>query len=261
MEEMMEEKIEETTEGKTETPEAAAMDDLSEELEASYKAAEEESPEEDSEEMDPVWATLTGYLNDKTVLTVKIGGIVNAGVIAYVENVRGFIPASRLSLEHVEDLNEWLHKKIKVRVITADPKKKRLVLSAREILRDEARAKASEERKAAMENTNVGDVMEGTVETLKDYGAFVRLENGLSGLVHVSQISDKRVTSPDKVLKEGETVKVKVIAIKDGKLSLSMKALLEKSSDESDHGSRDYKLPKSESISTNLGSLLANLKL
>ena len=263
MEEMIEEKIEETVEETTdenkETPEAATMDDLSEELEASYKAAEEEGAE-DSEDMDPVWATLTGYLKDKTVLNVKIGGIVNAGVIAYVENVRGFIPASRLSLEHVEDLNEWLHKKIRVRVITAEPTKTRLGLSAREILRDEARAKAADERKAAMEQTSVGDVMEGTVETLKDYGAFIRLENGLSGLVHVSQISDRRVTSPDKVLKEGETVKVKVIAIKDGKLSLSMKALLEKTSDEGDHN-RDYKLPKSESISTNLGSLLANLKL
>jgi len=254
MEEMMEEKIEE----QIETEEATTMEDLSEELEASYQEAEHAA--EATEDMDPVWAKLTEYLNEKTVLNVKIGGVVNAGVIAYVDNVRGFIPASRLSLEHVEDLNEWLHKKIKVRVITADPQKKRLVLSAREILREEARAKAAEERQTAMEQTSVGDVMEGTVETLKDYGAFVRLENGLSGLVHVSQISDKRVTSPDKVLKEGETVKVKVIAIKDGKLSLSMKALLEKSAEESDHN-RDYKLPKSESISTNLGSLLANLKL
>ena len=110
-----------------------------------------------------------------------------------------------------------------------------------------------------MEQTKVGDVMDGTVESLKDYGAFIRLENGLSGLVHVSQISDKRVTSPSKVLKEGESVKVKVIAIKDGKLSLSMKALIEKSQPE--ESEEKYDLPKSESISTSLGSLLANLKL
>ena len=218
MEEKMEEKLEENKE------ESTTMADLSEELEASYEAAEQAAGS--SDEMDPVWATLTEYMNEKTVLTVKIGGVVNAGVIAYVEGVRGFIPASRLSLEHVEDLNEWLHKKIKVRVITADPGKKRLVLSARELLREEARAKAAQERQAAMEQTSIGDVMEGTVETLKDYGAFVRLENGLSGLVHVSQISDKRVTTPAKVLKEGETVKVKVIAINDGKLSLCIKALL-----------------------------------
>ena len=125
--------------------EKMTMDDLSEELEASYKEAEEAGAEA-TEEMDPVWATLKGYLEEKTVLTVKVGGIVNSGVIAYVEGIRGFIPASRLALEHVEDLNEFLNKKLKVRVITADPQKKRLVLSAREILRDEARAEANKKR-------------------------------------------------------------------------------------------------------------------
>lgn len=233
--------------------EKMTMDDLSEELEASCQAAEES--ETISEELDPVWATLKEYLAEKTELTVKIGGVVNSGVIAYVEGVRGFIPASRLSLERVEDLNEWLHKKIKVRVITADAAKKRLVLSAREILREEEARK----RQELFDQVQVGDVMDGTVESLKDYGAFIRLSNGLSGLVHVSQISDKRITTPDKVLKIDDEVKVKVIAIKDGKLSLSMKALIEKPAEE--HTEKDFRMPKSENISTNLGSLLANLKL
>ena len=225
--------------------EKLTMDDFKEELEASYKAAEE-SGAQDSEELDPVWATLQQYMDDKEVLNVKIGGVVNAGVIAYVDGVRGFIPASRLSLDHVDDLNEWLNKKIRVRVITVDPEKKRLVLSAREILRDEARAEAKQKEKEAFDQIKVGDVLDGKVENLKDYGAFIRLANGLSGLVHVSQISDKRVTSPEKVLK-------------DGKLSLSMKALLVKEDEpaEDEH----YTMPKSENISTNLGSLLANLKL
>ena len=238
--------------------EKLTMDDFKEELEASYKAAEE-SGAQDSEELDPVWATLQQYMDDKEVLNVKIGGVVNAGVIAYVDGVRGFIPASRLSLDHVDDLNEWLNKKIRVRVITVDPEKKRLVLSAREILRDEARAEAKQKEKEAFDQIKVGDVLNGKVENLKDYGAFIRLANGLSGLVHVSQISDKRVTSPEKVLKVGQDVQVKVIAIKDGKLSLSMKALLVKEDEptEDEH----YTMPKSENISTNLGSLLANLKL
>lgn len=238
--------------------EKLTMDDFKEELEASYKAAEE-SGAQDSEELDPVWATLQQYMDDKEVLNVKIGGVVNAGVIAYVDGVRGFIPASRLSLDHVDDLNEWLNKKIRVRVITVDPEKKRLVLSAREILRDEARAEAKQKEKEAFDQIKVGDVLDGKVENLKDYGAFIRLANGLSGLVHVSQISDKRVTSPEKVLKVGQDVQFKVIAIKDGKLSLSMKALLVKEDEptEDEH----YTMPKSENISTNLGSLLANLKL
>ena len=230
------------------------MDDLSEELEASYKAAEEAGTD-DAEDLDPTWATLKQYLNDKTELTDKIGGDVNSGVVAYVEGIRGFIPASRLSLEHVEDLNEWLGKKIKVRVITADPDKKKLVLSAREILREERDAKRREE----FDKIQVGDVLEGTVETLKDYGAFIRLQGGLSGLVHVSQISDKRIPTPAKVLNVGDPVTVKVIAIKDGKLSLSMKALLHK--EEEQEEKTDYRLPKSEKISTNLGSLLSKLNL
>ena len=238
--------------------EKLTMDDFKEELEASYKAAEEAAPEAD-DEADPVWAELKQQMDDKTVLTVKIGGVVNGGVIAYVEGIRGFIPASRLSLEHVDDLNEWLNKKVRVRVITVDPEKKRLVLSAREILRDEARAEAKQKEKEAFDQIKVGDVLDGKVENLKDYGAFIRLANGLSGLVHVSQISDKRVTSPEKVLKVGQDVQVKVIAIKDGKLSLSMKALLVIADEpaEDEH----YTMPKSENISTNLGSLLANLKL
>ena len=144
-------------------------------------------------------------------------------------------------------------------MITVDPEKKRLVLSAREILRDEARAEAKQKEKEAFDQIKVGDVLDGKVENLKDYGAFIRLANGMSGLVHVSQISDKRVTSPEKVLKVGQDVQVKVIAIKDGKLSLSMKALLVKEDEpaEDEH----YTMPKSENISTNLGSLLANLKL
>ena len=121
----------------------------------------------------------------------------------------------------MEDLDDWLGKELEVRVITADAENKRLVLSAREILRE----KEEEARKSRISNVEVGLVTEGTVETIKPYGAFVNIGNGLSGLVHVSQISDKRIKSPDVVLTVGDKVKVKVTAIKDGKLSLSMKAL------------------------------------
>ena len=107
----------------------------------------------------------------------------------------------------------------------------------------------------------VGTVMSGVVETIQPYGAFVRLENGLSGLVHVSQISRNRIKSPDVVLKTGQEVKVKVIAIKDGKLSLSMKALEKNAEEEDRQEVRNIKLPKSEDLTTNLGSLLKNIKV
>lgn len=83
--------------------------------------------------------------------------------------------------------------------------------------------------------------------------------DGLSGLVHVSQISEKRIKSPDVVLKVGDTVKVKVIAIKDGKLSLSMKALNETAAE--DLPEEKIEIPKAEELTTTLGDLFKNIKL
>lgn len=227
------------------------MDDLKEELEASLTQTEEAMEEEIE---DPTWATLKSYLDEKTVLTVKIAGVVKAGVIANVEGVRGFIPASQLSLSYVENLEDWLNKKIKVQVITVNPESKKLVLSARNVLKQEESA----QRQAKLDAVKVGDIMDGKVESLQSYGAFIDLGNGLSGLVHVSQISNKRVKSPDAVLKVGDPVKVKVIALKEGKLSLSMKALMEDT--ETEAPEERISLPKSEELTTNLGSLLSNLK-
>ncbi|MGN0313927.1 MAG: S1 RNA-binding domain-containing protein [Fusicatenibacter sp.] len=201
------------------------------------------------------WEKLNQLKEDKTVLTVKVKGIVNAGVIAYVEGVRGFIPASRLSLNYVEDLNEYLNKEIQVQVFDVDKEKDRLILSARELLRE----KAEEERKEKISNVEVGLVTEGTVESLQPYGAFVNLGNGISGLVHISQISGKRIKHPSAVLTVGDKVKVKVIAIKDGKLSLSMKALEDVAAEEIHE--EEIVLPKSEELTTNLGSLFAKIKL
>lgn len=131
----------------------------------------------------------------------------------------------------------------------------RLILSAREILRE----KAEEERKNKVSNLEVGLVTEGVVESLQPYGAFVNLGNGLSGLVHISQISEKRIKKPSEVLTEGDKVKVKVIGIKDGKISLSMKALADVMS--KDIEEETYELPKTEEATTSLGALFANIKL
>lgn len=196
------------------------------------------------------WDKLKEYMENGTDLTVQIKGVVNKGVIAYVEGIRGFIPASKLSLSYVENLEDWLLKEIQVRVITADAEAHRLVLSAREILKE----KEAEEKKALVSNVQVGLVTEGVIESVKDYGAFVRLSNGLTGLVHVSQISDKHIKNPRTVLNEGDTVKVKVIGIKDGKISLSMKALNDVASEEIQEEA--VEIPQAEEIGSNLGALL-----
>lgn len=201
------------------------------------------------------WDKLRQLKENKTILTVTVKGIVNAGVIAYVEGIRGFIPASKLSLNYVEDLNEYLNKEIQVQVFDVIEEENRLILSAREILRE----KAEEERKAKVSNVEVGLVTEGIVESLQPYGAFVNLGNGLSGLIHVSQISEKRIKHPSAVLAVGDTVKVKVIAVKDGKLSLSMKALQDVAAEEIVE--ETFELPEAEEATTTLGSLFANIKL
>ena len=184
------------------------------------------------------WNLVTKYMEEKTVLPVKVEGVVNGGVIVMIEGLRGFVPASKLSLSYIEDLETYLLKEIEVQVIDADQANNRLVLSARELLKEK-------------EN------LEGTVETLQNYGAFIRLDNGLSGLVHVSQISQKRVKLPSDVLNAGDKVTVKVIGIKDGKISLSMKALEEVKEEPTEK----VVIPKSENIGTNLGDLFKNIQL
>ena len=203
------------------------------------------------------WDRLRELEKSQENITVKITGVTRGGAIAYVEGIRGFIPASKLSLGYVEedDLPNWLNKTLEVRVITADEGEKRLVMSARDILREAADA----ERARKISNVEVGLVTEGTVESLKPYGAFIDLGNGLSGLVHVSQISQQRIKHPAAVLKEGQKVKVKVIAVKDGKLSLSMKALEDVAAEEIEE--ETFEMPETEAATTSLGSLFAKLKL
>ena len=199
------------------------------------------------------WNRVADYLEKKTVLPVKVEGVVNGGVIAVVEGIRGFIPASQLSLSYVENLEDYLLKDIEVQVIEADQADNRLILSARGILKE----KAKKEKEALVASVKVDSILKGTVESLQTYGAFIRLENGLSGLVHVSQISDKRIKTPDAVLEVGQEVDVKVIGIKEGKISLSMKALIEPKEEVVEK----VEIPKVENIGTNLGDLFKNIKL
>ena len=171
------------------------------------------------------WDKLKELMNSGEYVDVKISEAVKSGCVAFLEGIRGFIPASKLALNYVEesDLDSFVGKTLKVKVITADEENRKLVLSGREFLKEQADAKRAE----MISNVEVGLVTEGVVESLQNYGAFVNLGNGMTGLVHISQICNQRIAHPSSVLKVGQKVKVKVTAIKDGKLSLSMKALEE----------------------------------
>ena len=210
------EKVEEVKAEAAEKAEAAAetMADYKEELEKSLKQGPPET--------DPTWARFAELLESREIIPVKIDSAVKGGVIAFVDGVRGFIPASKVSTTHVEDLESLKGLETEAIVITAE-KPRKLVLSVRDALRK----KEKEARAARMAECVEGAVLEGTVDSVMDYGAFIKLDNGASGLLHVSQISYERVAKPSDVLNKGDRLTVKIIAVKDGKISLSKKALEE----------------------------------
>lgn len=202
------------------------------------------------------WDKLQEAQKTKKVYHVKVAGAVNGGCVAYVEGVRGFIPASKLALEYVEEPADYLNKELDVQVISVDEGAKRVVLSAKELLL----AKVMEEKNKKINKYTVGTVMEGTVEQLKDYGAFVNIGDGITGLVHISQISDRRLKHPSQVLKEGDKVKVKIIKIENNKISLSIREAAELTSREvEEEGPAEYE--DNGAAATGLGALLKGFKL
>lgn len=249
----MEEKI---TENVVETTEEN-MENLGQALEESY--AYMGNGEYDTDTL-LAWEKINKYKETGEILPVTVSGIVNKGVIALVEGVRGFIPVSRLDINHVEDTNVWLGRDIRVRVIEADMEKSKLVLSAREILREESAAARKAQKEMAVSKIEVGSVVEGKVESLQTYGAFVDLGNDVTGLVHISQITTNHIKSPKEALEIGQTVKAKVIKNEGGKISLSIRELLEEQRIQEEEEIKNN-IPEVENIGTSLGSLLSGLKL
>lgn len=204
------------------------------------------------------WNTLRDLLENRTVFNFKIIEAVNAGVIGYLEGIRAFIPASQLSLSYVEDLTTWAGKMVEAIVITADENNRKLVLSAKEVEKEKALAN----KNSKISKLQKGIVTNGTVEKITAYGAFVSIGDGISGLVHISEMSFKRIKTPKEVVSEGQEIQVKILDIKDGKVSLSMKAIMDKeevTEDVSDETLAAY--TSKEGVSTGLGDLLAKFRL
>lgn len=221
-----------------------------------FEAQLEESLNKASTNEDAVWNRLEQMKEDGDVLALTVGGVVNGGVIVYVEGIRGFIPASLLSTKYVEDLNVWLQKDVEAKIITVEPEEQRLVLSAKAVEKEKER----KERENKINELKVGTVVEGTVENIMPYGAFVDIGDGISGLVHISQLSQKRVKSPEEVVKEGDAVTVKIIKVANGKVSLSIKALEDdkEAAKKAEETGVEY---TEDPAGTSLGDLLANIKL
>lgn len=201
------------------------------------------------------WDKLKQMMEEETTVNVRIKESVPSGVITYLEGIRAFIPASQITLSYVEDTDSWIGKEIAARVITVDAEKEKLVLSGKVV----AREAEWEERSHRISMIVPGTVLEGTVETLMPYGAFINLGNGLSGLVHISQICERRIGKPSEVLKTGQKVKAKVLNTNDSKISLSMKALEEEMVDtEALEDMAAY--TDTEAAGTSLGDLLSKFK-
>lgn len=205
------------------------------------------------------WEALVNALEDRCIYEVKVKQVVPSGVVAYVEGIRGFIPASQLDLSYVEEdeLESYVGKTLKVRVITVDEEADKLVLSAKDVAKEEA----AREQEAKLNALQKGYITEGIVTRIESYGCFVEFGDNLTGLVHISQICNKFLKSPKEVVKLGMKVKVKVLSVEDGKIRLSMKEaedIAPEVEKEETEVSMEY---RDEEATTSLAGLLKGIKL
>lgn len=176
-----------------------------------------------------VWDQLKEYKENKTTIKVRVIEATRGGVIVSYGKLQGFIPASQLSSSHypqVEDgnkekilnlLKELVGKILEVKVIDVDKSQKKLIFSEKEV--------EVEKKKSIFEKYKVGDVVEGKIVGLSPFGAFFEFDEGLKGLIHISELSWQRIEKIDDVVKVGEKVKAKIISLDESKISLSLKRL------------------------------------
>jgi small subunit ribosomal protein S1 len=171
-----------------------------------------------------VWDEFEESLNEGKTIEVKVNEAVKGGVTANVKGVRAFIPASQLSLKYVDDLKDFVGKSLIVRVVELDRDKKKVVLSRKEVEKAEAEVKKQE----VWASLKKGEKRTGVVSRLAKFGAFVDL-GGIDGLIHISDLSWKRVLDPSEVVSVGDKVEVYVINFDKSKdrISLGLKEVTE----------------------------------
>lgn len=165
------------------------------------------------------WVDLQEKFASKEIFEVEVKDIVNGGLVVDV-GVRGFIPASLVERHFVESFDEYKGKTLQVKVVELDQEKNRVILSHRAVLDEQAEQNKNE----TLQAIKVGQVMEGKVQRLTDFGAFVDI-GGIDGLVHISEMAHHHVEKPEEVVQEGDTVQVKVLKVdvENERVSLSIK--------------------------------------
>ena len=177
------------------------------------------------------WNEAEKAIKSKTILTLEVKDANKGGLILEWQSIQGFLPASQLKADHyprvldsdkdkiLKELKKLVGEKISVMIISTLPKEGKLIFSEK--------ANNPEEKKEILSKYTVGDEIDCTVAGLVDFGVFLKLEEGLEGLVHISELDWGLVDDPRTMFKVGDSVRAKVIEIKDGKISLSIKALKE----------------------------------
>ena len=176
-----------------------------------------------------VWNEAEKAIKAKTVFDVMVKDANKGGLILEWQGIDGFIPASQLKADHyprvtdgdkdkiADELRKLVGKMISVTVITADPRENKLIFSEK--------SQDNKIKKSLIEKYSLGDIVDGEVTGTVDFGIFIKVEDGLEGLVHISEIDWSLVENPRDIFKVGEKVKAKIIEVKDDKISLSLKAL------------------------------------
>lgn len=165
-----------------------------------------------------VWDEFQKMFDEKQSFAVKVKEVVKGGVIAHYKGASVFIPASQLAVSYVEDLSSFVGMTLDIALTEYDASKKKVVGSHKEILKKQLAVKKSD----ALARISPGDVMTGTVVRMADYGSFVDL-GGVDGLIHVSQMSWRRVKHPSEVMNEGDVVDVIVLSVDREKEKISLK--------------------------------------
>ncbi len=185
------------------------MNDEKEELVVSRKAVTAEQ----------AWDDLAAKMESGEVIEAVVKEIVKGGLVVDV-GLRGFIPASMVDIAFIEDFSDYKGRTLSLKVVEMDKEKNKVILSHKAVLEEEAKNK----KQSVLEGLEVGQVLEGTVQRITDFGVFVDI-GGVDGLVHVSELAWNRVEKPSDVVSEGDKVKVKVLKVdkEQERISLSMK--------------------------------------
>lgn len=177
------------------------------------------------------WDNVKKWMKDSLTIKAKITGANKGGLMMQVEALNGFMPVSQLSPDHYprvaggdknrifEKLQELIGTDMEVKVIDADEKDEKLIVSERAVWEDS--------QKAVLESYKVGDTVDGDVSALTSFGAFLKFGEGLEGLVHISEIAWQRIDHPRDLLKVGDKVKAKIIQLDKSKIYLSLKRLVD----------------------------------